>query len=69
MAERFFATLTGELVDRRAWPTRAAARLASFDSIEGFDNRQRRHSTLGYVSPATDEAGHHASTSAAAYRS
>jgi len=66
VAESFFATLKGELVDRQPWPTRAAARLAIFDYIEGFYNRQRRHSTLGYVSPAAYEAGHHASTPAAA---
>ncbi|MGH2371641.1 MAG: hypothetical protein ACRDI2_26010 [Chloroflexota bacterium] len=41
-------------------------RQASFGSIEVFSNRQRRHSTLGYVSPAAYEAGHHASTPAAA---
>ncbi len=60
VAESFFATLKGELVDRQAWPTRAAARSAIFDYIEGFYNRQRRHSTLGYVSPAAYEAAHRA---------
>jgi putative transposase len=58
VAESFFATLTGELVDRQPWPTRAAARLAIFDSLEGFSNRQRRPSTLGYLSPAAYEAAH-----------
>jgi len=60
VAESFFATLKGELVDRHVWPTRAAARSAIFDYIEGFYNRQRRHSTLGYVSPAAYEAAHQA---------
>ncbi len=60
VAESFFATLKGELVDRQAWPTRAAARSAIFDYIEGFYNRQRRHSTLGYVSPAAYEAAQQA---------
>jgi putative transposase len=65
VAESFFATLKGELVDRQAWPTRAAARSAIFDYLEGFYNRQRRHSTLGYVSPAAYEAAHRAATAAA----
>jgi len=51
VAESFFATLKGELLHRRSWPTRAAARRAIFEYIEVWYNRQRRHSTLGYVSP------------------
>jgi len=54
-AERFFATLKAELVDTRAWPTRAAARLAIFAWIEVWYNRQRRHSTLGYLTPVAQE--------------
>jgi putative transposase len=68
MAESFFATLKRELVDRpeRApWPTRTAARLALVDFIEGFYNRRRRHSALGYLSPAAYEAAHQALTAAA----
>jgi putative transposase len=65
VAESFFATLKGELVDRQPWPTRTAARSAIFDYIEGFYNRQRRHSTLGYLSPAAYEAGHRAATAIA----
>jgi transposase InsO family protein len=55
MAESFFATLKGELIDRQRWPTRAAARRAIFEWIEVFYNRQRRHSALGYLSPAAFE--------------
>jgi putative transposase len=62
VAESFFATLKGELVDRQPWPTRAAARLAIFDYLEGFYNRQRRHSTLGYLSPVAYEVRHSPST-------
>jgi putative transposase len=40
-----------ELVYRRRFATRAAAREAIFDFIETFYNPHRRHSTLGYVSP------------------
>jgi transposase InsO family protein len=68
VAESFFATLKRELVDRPgrpAWPNRAAARQALFDFIEVFSNRQRRHSTLRYVSPAAYEAAHQAATAAA----
>jgi transposase InsO family protein len=57
MAESFFATLKGELIDRQRWPTRAAARRAIFEWIEVFYNRQRRHSALGYLSPAAFEEG------------
>ena len=56
VAEAFFATLKVELLHRQAWPTRAAARLAIFEFIEVWYNRQRRHSTLGYATPAEYEA-------------
>lgn len=55
MAESFFATLQTELLDRRVWPTRMALTTAIFDYIEGFYNRRRRHSALGYLSPAEFE--------------
>lgn len=55
LAESFFATLKTELIDRQPWPTRRAARRAIFDWIEGFYNRQRLHSALGYLSPVTFE--------------
>ena len=55
MAESFFATLECELLARRRFPTRTAARLALFDYIEGFYNTHRRHSALGYLSPAAYE--------------
>jgi putative transposase len=65
VAESFFATLKGELVDRQVWPTRAAARLAVFEYVEAFYNRERLHSTLGYRSPSAYEAAHHAATASA----
>ncbi len=55
MAESFFATLKAELVDTKAWPTRAAARLAIFEWLEVWYNRQRRHSALGYHAPVAYE--------------
>ncbi len=56
LAERFFATLKRELVDRRPWPTRRAARQAIFEWIEVFYNRQRIHSALNYRSPVAFES-------------
>jgi putative transposase len=56
VAESFFATLEVELILRRVWPTRDAARRAIFQYIETWYNRRRRHSTLDYVSPADYEA-------------
>jgi putative transposase len=56
VVEAFFSSLKVELVDRRAWPTRTAARLAIFEFIEAWYNRQRLHSTLGYLTPVQFEA-------------
>jgi putative transposase len=54
-AESFMSTLKTELIDRRSWPTRDDARRAIFDYIEGWYNPRRRHSALGYQSPAEYE--------------
>ena len=58
MCESFFATLECELLDRRRFKTQAEARLAAFEFIEGFYNRRRRHSSIGYLSPVEYEARH-----------
>jgi putative transposase len=55
VAETFFATLKKELVNRRSWPSRLELQSAVFEYIEAFYNRQRRHSTLGMLSPAAYE--------------
>jgi putative transposase len=55
MCESFFATLECELLDRRRFRTQVEARMAVFDFIEGFYNPSRRHSALGYDSPAQFE--------------
>jgi transposase InsO family protein len=56
VAESFFATVKTELIHRSTWPTRKAATSAIFDYIEGWYNTRRRHSTLGYLSPAQYES-------------
>jgi transposase InsO family protein len=55
VVESFFGTLKVELVDTRPWPTRRAARSAIHEYIAVFYNRQRRHSFLGYLTPADYE--------------
>jgi putative transposase len=54
--ESFFGTLKRELVYHRHYATRDEATQEIFEYIEVFYNRQRRHSTLGYHSPAEYEA-------------
>lgn len=56
MAESFIATLKTELlVHRRRFPDREVARSAIFEYLEGFYNRRRLHSALGYKSPVSYE--------------
>lgn len=52
VAESFFFTLKRELMHRVHFATGSQARSKSFEFIEVFYNRQRRHSTIGIVSPA-----------------
>ena len=56
VVESFFGTLKKELVHDRRYATRDEAKQDVFEWIEVFYNRQRRHSTLGYRSPAEFEA-------------
>ena len=56
MAESFFGTLECELLDRYSFRTPPEARRALFRYIEGWYNPRRRHSSLGYLSPANFEA-------------
>jgi hypothetical protein len=56
MAERFFSTLEREVLSRRRLTSQAQAKMAIFDWLEGWYNPHRRHSSLGYRSPATTSA-------------
>ena len=53
--ESFWATLKAECFDREIPATRQQARSMIFDYIETFYNQRRRHSSLGYLSPAQFE--------------
>jgi transposase InsO family protein len=55
VVESFFSSLKLELVYTTDFATHEQARLALFEYIEVFYNRQRRHSSLGYVSPVDFE--------------
>ena len=55
--ESFFGTLKTELIHHESYATRGQARASIFEYIEGFYNRTRLHSTLGYQSPEAFEAG------------
>jgi putative transposase len=51
LCEAFFATLNREVLRRCRFRTREEARSVLFAYLEGFYNRRRRHSALGYLSP------------------
>ena len=53
--ESFWSTLKWECVFRTSFPTRAVAKQTIFEYIECFYQRQRRHSSLGYLSPSQFE--------------
>ena len=55
MVETFFKTLKSELVWRTVFQTRAEAVDALAHYIDGFYNPCRRHSALGFTSPAQFE--------------
>jgi len=55
VVESFFGTLKLELLGDDVFPDQATAQTLVFEYIEAYYNRRRRHSTLGYVSPAAYE--------------
>jgi putative transposase len=58
VVESFFASLKIERLHERRYATLEALRAEVADYIEGFYNRRRRHSTLGYLSPVMFELRH-----------
>jgi putative transposase len=56
--ESFFASLKRELVHDEQYTTREQAKASIFEYLEVFYNRVRRHSSLGFVSPAEFERTH-----------
>ena len=55
MVETVFKTIKSELIWRTTFTSRDQASKAIGQYIESFYNPRRRHSSLGYVSPATYE--------------
>lgn len=56
MMESFFGTLKTELVYHENYQTKQEARGGVIAWIEGWYNRRRRHSAIGYKSPEAFEA-------------
>jgi len=55
MIESFWGTLKEEGIGQTVYQTREEAKTAVFDYVEVFDNRKRKHSSLGYLSPVDYE--------------
>ena len=51
MIEAFWSRMQVELLDQRRWRTRVELANAIFEYLEIFHNRQRRHSSLGMLTP------------------
>jgi putative transposase len=56
MIESFWGRMQTELLNRQRWNTRIELANASFEYIEGFHNRRRRHSALGWQAPIDFES-------------
>lgn len=57
VSESFFATYKKELIHTRPWNDVTEVRQQTFLWVEGYYNRRRRHSTLGYLTPIEYELG------------
>jgi len=55
VSESFFHTLKTELIHQQTFYSREEAKLAVFEYIEVFYNRERLHSAHGYISPVDFE--------------
>ena len=51
MVEAFWSRMQVELLDRQRWKTRIELANATFEHLELFHNRTRRHSRLGMLTP------------------
>jgi transposase InsO family protein len=58
VAESFFASYKKELIHTRPWPDLKSVKKATFEWIEAYYNRTRRHSTLAYLTPHEYELGY-----------
>ena len=58
MAESFWSRMQVELLDRKRWHTRVELANAIFEYLEIWHNRQRRHTSLGMLTPIEFEARH-----------
>jgi putative transposase len=56
VAESFFKTLKSEMIYHANFATRQQAKVATFEYIEGWYNRRRKHSALGYLTPCQTES-------------
>ncbi|CAN5432498.1 hypothetical protein BH23ACT6_BH23ACT6_17840 [soil metagenome] len=66
VSESFFATYKKELIHTRPWPDLTRLRTETDDWIKNYYNTIRRHSTLGYLTPAEYELGYRNITEIAA---
>jgi hypothetical protein len=66
VSESFFATYKKELIHTQPWNDLTEVRQQTFLWIEGYYNRRRRHSTLGYLTPLEYELGYRKLTDLAA---
>ena len=64
LMEAFWSRVQVELLDRQSWTTRLELASALFEYLEIFHNRQRRHSSLGMLTPVEFEARQTANTAA-----
>jgi putative transposase len=58
MMESFWSRVQVELFNRKRWNTRVELATALFEYLEVFHNRQRRHSSLGMMTPVEFELRH-----------
>lgn len=57
--ESFWGRMQTELLNRKRWNTRVELASAMFEYVEVFHNRQRRHSSIGMLTPIEYERNYH----------